>query len=101
MAIRKGKEHNFQVDKNLSEVKEKCLSALKRGGFSKISSNDLLNELSANYKKATVVGKIQIVLIENDGKTKINVKTTANADNVFALFSSPNDKILNKFKDNL
>jgi len=101
MAVRKSKEHNFQVNGNVSEIKEKCLNALNNGGFSKVSSNDLLNEISANYKKATVVGKIQIVLAEQNDKTNINVKSTANSDNIFALFSSPNDKIMNAFKENL
>ncbi len=49
----------------------------------------------------TVVGKIEIVLSEKEKGIEINVKTTANSDNIFALFSSPNDKIMNAFKENL
>ena len=101
MAIKKSKEENFQVNGNASEIKKKCLVALNNGGFSKISSNDLLNEISANYKKATVIGKIQITLAEQNDKTNIFVKSTANSDNIFALFSSPNDKIMSAFKDKL
>lgn len=101
MAARKSKEQNFEVIGNISEVREKCLNALNNGGFNKVLSNDLLNEISAKYKKATVIGKIQIVLTERNKKTNINVKSTANSDNIFALFSSPNDKIMNAFKENL
>ncbi len=49
----------------------------------------------------TVVGKIEIILSQNEKGVEISVKTTANSDNVFALFSSPNDKIMNAFKNNL
>lgn len=31
---------------------------------------------------------------------KINAKSTANDDNIFALFSRPNQKILDQFKNN-
>jgi len=101
MAVRKSKEQTYQVNGNIPEIKEKCLNALSIGGFNKVSSNDLLNEISANYKKTFVIGKIQIVLAEQNDKTNIFVKSTANSDNIFALFSSPNDKIMNAFKDNL
>ncbi len=101
MAIRKSKEQQFQVKGEINEIKGKCLNALELGGFKKVETNDFLNQISANYTKMTVVGKIEIVLSEKEKGVEINVKTTANSDNVFALFSSPNDKIMNAFKENL
>ena len=101
MAIRNCKEQQFQVKGETNEVKEKCLNALELGGFKKVETNDFLNQISANYTKLTVVGKIEIVLSENEKGIEISIKTTANSDNIFALFSSPNDKIMNAFTENL
>ncbi len=101
MAVRKSKEQKFQVKGELDEVREKCVNALNSGGFKKIENNSFLNQLSAKYSKATVVGKIEITLVENEKGVEINVKSTANSDNIFALFSSPNDKIMSAFSSNL
>jgi len=101
MAIRKSKEQKFQVNGEINDVENKCTNSLELGGFKKIETNDFLNQISAKYTKMTVVGKIEISLAENDKGIEINVKTTANSDNIFAAFSSPNDKIMNAFKENL
>ncbi len=101
MAIRKSKEQTFQVKGELNEIKQKCINSLELSGFKKIENNELLNQITAKYTKMTVVGKIEISLSENEKGININVKTTANSDNIFALFSSPNDKIMNAFKENL
>ncbi len=37
----------------------------------------------------------------NNGSVNVNVVAWANVDNIYALFSSPIDKILSRFKDNL
>jgi hypothetical protein len=39
--------------------------------------------------------------IVHSSVVNINVVSTANVDNIYALFSSPNDKILSYFKNNL
>ena len=101
MAIRKSKEENFQISGNLSEVIQKCKTALEKGEFTKINVNETINQLTANYKKLSVWGEIKITLTENNERINVNAISTANSDNLFALFSSPNDKILNQFKNNL
>mgnify|MGYP003507401416 CR=1 FL=1 len=101
MAIRKSKEENFEIKGNLSENIEKCKLALEKGEFTKINVNETISQITANYKKFSVWGEIKVTLTENNDKTKINAVSTANSDNIFALFSSPNDKILSQFKDNL
>ncbi|SRR5690625_1302460 len=101
MAIRKSKEENFQISGSLAEVIQKCETALEDGNFTKINVNKTINQLTANYKKFTVWGKIKITLTEDNGKINIHSQSTANADNIYALFSSPNDKILKQFKSNL
>ena len=101
MAIRKSKEQTFNVKGELEPIKQKCVNALETGGFKKIETNDFLNQISAKYSKSTVVGKIDITLAEKEKGIEINVKSIANTDNIFALISSPNDKIMNAFSSNL
>lgn len=100
MAIRKSKQEIFEVKGNIEEIKQRVESALNNGNFTSINTNNLLNQITSNYKKISVWGDIKITLSENQDKTKIDVVSTANCDNIFALFSSPNDKILNAFKFN-
>ena len=101
MAIRKSKQETFEVKGKIEEIKQRAENALSEGSFTSIKANGLINQITANYKKLSVWGEIKITLSENNEKTKIDVESTANSDNIFALFSSPNDKILNAFKDNL
>tara|TARA_B100000900_G_C20471248_1_gene671492 strand:- start:32 stop:337 length:306 start_codon:yes stop_codon:yes gene_type:complete len=100
MAIRKSKEKKLQVQDTLEVVKEKSLSALNQGGFKKIENNNNLNQITAKFNNFFVVGNIEIMFAKNDNGVDINLKSTANADNIFALFSSPNDKIMKSFTDN-
>jgi hypothetical protein len=101
MAIRKSKEENFEVSGTIEDWKSNVEKALEKGEFTSIKTNNILNQVNANYKKLTVWGEISITLTENNGKVKINAISTANSDNVFALFSSPNKVILDNFKNNL
>ena len=101
MAIRKSKEENFEVNGTLEDLKAKVENALKKGEFTSINTNSVLNQITANYKKLTVWGEISITLTENGEKVKINAVSTANSDNIFALFNSPNKVILDNFKNNL
>jgi hypothetical protein len=100
MAIRKSKEQSFQVNTSLADAKIKCQNAILDGGFTTMISNELLGTYSASYKSFTTVGGIDVNLIERDNSVNVIVKSTANTDNIFALFSSPNDKILRAFINN-
>ena len=103
MGVRKSKEENFQINGSLSEVIEKCYRALQNGGFKKIRFNETINQFEADYKQVvgTIWGEIKITLTVNSGLVNVNVVAWANVDNIYALFSSPIDKILLKFKSNL
>lgn len=101
MAIRKSKEENFTVNGSLEDLLKKSESALVKGGFKKIKTNNVLNQITADYKTLTVIGSIIVTLHDDNDKVQISAKSTANADNIFALFSSPNQKILNQFKNNI
>lgn len=100
MAIRKSKEEVFSVKGNIDEWLSKAEQALHKGGFTNIEVNRLLNQLTGNYKKVTIWGEIIVILIPEGDNVKINTKSTANVDNIFALFNSPNQKIIDQFKNN-
>ena len=100
MAIRKSKEKKLQLQDTIENVREKCLAALTKGGFKSIENNESLNQIMAKFNNFFVVGKIEIILAKDDNGVDVNLKSTANEDNIFALFSSPNDKIMKTFTDN-
>ena len=100
MAIRKSKNQKFQTKLNVEEALIKCEDALNKGGFKTIKVNKSLRQLNADYKKFTVRGEIEITLFEVNNETEIHLKSSANADNIFALFSSPNGKIMKAFTTN-
>ena len=100
MAIRRSKDKSLQFNGSLEDAKIKCNSALEAGGFKKIQMNDSLNQLNAKFNNFFVVGSIDICLAKTEHGVTISIKSTANADNIFALFSSPNDKIMKSFTDN-
>ena len=100
MAIRKSKTQKFQTKLTVEEALIKCEDALNNGGFKAIKVNTSLRQLNADYKKFTVYGEIEITLFEVNNETEIHLKSNANADNIFALFSSPNGKIMKAFTTN-
>lgn len=74
--------------------------ALEAGGFKKIENKDSLDQLNAKFNNFFVGGSIDVGLAKTEHGVNISLKSTANADNVFALFSSPNDKIIKSFTNN-
>lgn len=102
MAIRKSKAETFQVKGEPEGWLSKCERALKLGGFKSISVNDKLSLVTAKISNFTLSGSIKISLMamQND-RTEISVESTANIDNIYALFRSPNSKILETFRNHL
>lgn len=100
MPIRKSKEDIFSVKGNAEEWLAKAEQALHKGGFTNIKTNKIHNQITGNYKKMTVWGEITVTLMPDGDNVKINAKSTAAVDNIFALFNSPNQKILDQFKNN-
>jgi hypothetical protein len=101
MAIRKSVDTTFTVDKDRDEMLSDCELALDKGNFKDISTNKTLFILNAKYKTFTVVGEIEITLLPDGERTSVQVKSTGNVDNIFALFGSPARKIAEAFKSNL
>jgi hypothetical protein len=101
MAIRKSVDTTFTVDKDRDAMLSDCELALDKGNFKDISTNKTLYTLNAKYKTFTVVGEIEITLLPDGERTSVQVKSTGNVDNIFALFGSPARKIAEVFKSNL
>jgi hypothetical protein len=101
MAIRKSNEETFLVAGHPEQVIDLCAFALKGNGFTQVVVNPRLGQLEAKLHKLSIWGEILITLFPDGNNTKIVTKTTANVDNVFALFSSPTKKIIDAFKAGL
>lgn len=101
MAFRSKEEENYTINNSLEEVRLSIINALDEGGFTSIAENKMINQITANYRKFTVWGNITITIEESGKGTKVQTVAVANADNIYALFSSPTRRILNKFKENL
>ena len=102
MAIRKSKDEAFEVNGTKEAVFEKCVAALQNAGFKSISKNTGISQIQADYHKLTTWGQVEITVTSvNAGMSKVALHTTANVDNIFALFASPVDKIANAFKSSL
>lgn len=100
MAIRKSIEEKIQIQGTKNEIFLKIEEALKKGKFQNVKKNEFTFQIEAKYQKLTIWGEIIISIIENGNDYMLNIKSTANVDNVFALFTSPNQKIINNFKQN-
>ncbi len=99
MSLLKTKQNSFQLNDSFDRVKIKCVDALESAGFKNIKYNATFNEVSGDYSSLTTKGKINIsIFYKEPEQTVIEVQTTAHADNIYAWFSSPNDKLLNKFR---
>ena len=101
MAIRGTKKECYKVRQSMFDVKTNILQSLQLAGFKNIEDNNFLNQIKASYKSFTTVGYIIITMSEENGYVCIEAEATANMDNIYALFSSPTQKILNKFKEYL
>ena len=101
MAIRKSLQEELVLSGSREAWMEKCSAALEASGFKNVTKNGPLFQIAANYKKFTVWGEILITLTPSGSDTKVAATSTANVDNIFALFKSPNKAILSAFKEGL
>lgn len=101
MAIRKSLQEELVVRGDREQWLQKCVDALESSGFTKVTKNATLYQIEANYKKFTTWGTLLITLMPSNSDTKITAISTANVDNIYALFKSPNQTILSAFKDGL
>ena len=78
-----------------------CRSALERGQFGSIEFNASTYQFEATFRAFTTWGGIKVTLLPHTSGTECRLAAWANCDNVYALFSSPTQKILGAFKSNL
>jgi len=80
----------------------KCEKALHNAGFKSVLVNSELSLLSAKISTLTLSGSIKIFISESDsGFINLRAESSANIDNIYALFRSPNNKILEMFSKNI
>lgn len=77
------------------------MSAVERGGFSNINSNQSELKITADYHKFTVWGNIEISFEEINGEICASVAVYAKKDNIYAIAQDPSEKILLAFKKQL
>jgi len=98
-------EENLCVEGHRDAWLGRIKQGLEANGFTRVTANSVLYQVTADYKKFTVWGEIVITLIpaagNADGQTYILLKSTANVDNIYALFKSPNKAILHAAKAGL
>ncbi|WP_139312882.1 hypothetical protein [Novacetimonas hansenii] len=102
MAIQKSKVETFQVSGSRQDWLSKCEKALHNAGFKSVLVNSELSLLSAKISTLTLSGSIKIFISESDsGFINLRAESSANIDNIYALFRSPNNKILEMFSKNI
>lgn len=101
MAVRSNKKESFKIKGNLSQVKPIILQSLQLAKFKKIQDNTFLNQITASYHSMTLVGNIRITLYEQPDFIQVDAEAVANVDNIYTLFRSPTQKILDKFKESI
>jgi len=101
MAIRKSLKEVVVVEGNRAEWIARCDSAMVDGGFWDVNLSEEIGQVEGRYTKFTVVGQLLVSVRPTFGGLEIEMISTANIDNLFALFNSPNRKILRAFKDHL
>jgi hypothetical protein len=101
MAIRNSLQEEIVVSGDRVEWLDKCVNALTSSGFTKINKNAHLSQIEAAYRTWKVWGTILVTLIPVGSDTKITMVSTANVDNLWALFQSPTKSILTAFKNTL
>jgi hypothetical protein len=100
MAIRKSMEEELVVSGERSAWLTRCAKGLMAAGFAEVQANATLGQVSGKYRRFTAHGEVLITVkpAALEGNVSLTLRSTANVDNAFALFNSPNKKILSKAK---
>ncbi len=99
MAIRKAMEETLVVSGDRDEWLTRCAKGLIAHGFKDVKTSQVLGQVSAKYKRMTTSGEVLVTATpHSSGQVQLMLKTTANVDNIYALFGSPNQKIMNLVK---
>jgi hypothetical protein len=69
-----------------------------------VAVSESLGQITGDFKQkiGTVWGSLTVTLIPDEyARTRMTLAGTANVDNVFALFNSPGQKLIDRFKAGL
>lgn len=96
MAIRKSAEENLVVAGERDEWLSRCAKGLIAAGFTDVQTSTVLGQVTGAYKKFPTHGELTITVVPSvqAGHTQLTLRSTAAVDNLYALFASPNKKIL-------
>ena len=101
MSIRKSAEERVIVTGDRADWLDRCKRAMEAGNFKNVVVNPSLFQLTGTFRKATLAGRLDVTLTPVAGGTELAMRSTGNVDNIYALFKSPNQRILEAFKSNL
>jgi hypothetical protein len=103
VAIRKSVEEALVVAGERDEWIARCAEGLTAAGFKDVQTSTVLGQVTGKYKKFPAYGDLTITAVPcaQSGHTQLTLRSTAAVDNVYALFSSPNQKILSTAKASL
>lgn len=96
MAIRKSVEETLVVAGERDEWLTRCAKGLMAAGFKDVQTSTVLGQVAGSYKKFPTSGELTITVVPGaqPGHTQLTLRSTAAVDNIYALFASPNKKIL-------
>jgi hypothetical protein len=103
MGIRKSIDETVVVGGEPSAWFQPCERALTTQKFKKVTTDRTISQVRGSYKPliGTLFGDIQITMIPEGPNTRLNIRATANADNIYALGRSPAGKLISMFKEGL
>ncbi len=100
MKNKNSKTIKIYTSKDLKSLSSTIQEALIKGCFT-ITENLHNVVINAIYKNRTLNGEITITATTTNLYTEIQIKTTANIDNIYAYFLDPNKRIMHKFRKHL
>lgn len=81
----------------------RCARGLITAGFKNVRTNEVIGQITADFSKFPTSGELTVTAIPDGspGHTRLTLRSTAAVDNLYALFASPNKKILSAAKAGL
>lgn len=101
MAVRKSVTESVVVAGERDLWLDKSRKAFQRAGFRDVKADAALYQVAGKMRRATIAGSLQVTLLPDPAGTRIDMRATANTDNIYALFRSPTTALLQRFKDHL
>jgi hypothetical protein len=101
MAMRKSYTESLSVKGAPDDWFPRCVAALSGSPFLLTEQQPSLRSMSGRYRALTRTGAITVNLHPQGEDTRIEVSVAAAVDNIYAVFSSPGQRILQDFRSRL